>query len=198
MINYGKQNISEQDIQLVTEVLRSDFLTQGPMVPKFEQAVKDHCSVDFALAVNSATSALHIALKALKVKTGDFVWTSPNSFVASANCALYCNANIDFVDIDPQTFNMCARALEQKLEKAAKQGVLPKVVIPVHFSGQPCEMFKIKQLSLKYGFYIVEDGSHAIGAKYPSSSVGSCEFSDITVFSFHPVKLLRLVRGAWF
>ena len=195
MINYGKQDISDDDVNSVVAVLRSDFLTQGPAVPNFEKSVQHYCSVDYALAVNSATSALHIALKALDVSDNDYVWTSPNSFVASANCALYCNANIDFVDIDPDTFNMCTQALEEKLIQASKQGVLPKVVIPVHFAGQPCEMSKIKQLSLEYNFYIVEDASHAIGAKYPTSFVGSCEFSDITVFSFHPVKIITTGEG---
>lgn len=195
MIPYGRQDIQEGDIDAVLKVLKSDFLTQGPTVPKFEEIVKKYCAVKYATAVNSATSALHIGLLALNVGPGDRVWTSPNSFVASSNAALFCGAKIDFVDIDPESYNLCPHALEKKLEYAQKEGTLPKVVIPVHFGGQPCEMSNIFNLSLKYGFRIIEDASHAIGAHYPTSRVGSCEFSDITVFSFHPVKIITTGEG---
>lgn len=195
IIPYGRQEIQESDIEAVLEVLKSDFLTQGPAVPCFESLVKKYCSADYAIAVNSATSALHISLLALDVGQGDYVWTSPNSFVASSNAALFCGAKIDFVDVDPETFNLCPIALEEKLEVADKLGTLPRVVMPVHLGGQPCEMARIHSLSIKYGFHIVEDASHAIGARYPSSRVGSCEFSDITVFSFHPVKIITTGEG---
>ena len=195
MLNYGKQDIDISDIEAVCEVLKSDLLTQGPMVPLFEEKIQNYCTVHHALAVNSATSALHIALKALEVTDGDYVWTSPNSFVASANCALYCGAKIDFVDIDASTYNMSVKSLEEKLVAAAKLGTLPKVLIPVHFAGQACDMKVIHKLSCEYGFKVIEDASHAIGANYPSSKVGSCEFSDITVFSFHPVKIITTGEG---
>lgn len=195
MIPYGKQNVSEADIQAVVEVLRSDYLTQGPAVPAFEDAVRKYCDVDFAIATNSATSALHIACLALGVGVGDTVWTSPISFVASSNCALYCGADVDFVDIDTNTYNISISALELKLAQAEKAGLLPKVIIPVHLCGQPCEMQKIQELSKKYGFKVIEDASHAIGAKYKNEPVGNCKFSDITIFSFHPVKIITTGEG---
>ncbi len=195
MIPYGRQDISEQDIQAVIDVLRSEFLTQGPVVPAFEKAVSDYCSVNYAIAVNSATSALHIACLALGVGKGDIVWTSPITFVASSNCALYCGASVDFVDIDPKTYNMSVDVLKNKLEDAEINGKLPKVVIPVHLSGQPCEMEKIRALSIKYGFRIIEDASHAIGGKYKGKAIGNCKYSDITVFSFHPVKIITTGEG---
>lgn len=195
MIPYGQQFISDADIQAVVDVLKSDYLTQGPVVPAFEQAIATYCNVKYAVAVNSATSALHIACHALGVGEGDIVWTSPITFVASSNCALYCGANVDFVDIDPQTYNMSVESLKLKLEKAEKNGTLPKVVIPVHLAGQSCEMKQIHSLSKKYGFRIIEDASHAIGGRYLDGPVGSCKFSDITVFSFHPVKIITTGEG---
>ena len=195
MIPYGRQNISEEDVQAVVEVLKSDFLTQGPVVPLFENAVADYCDSKFAFAVNSATSALHIACLSLGVGEGDLVWTSPITFVASSNCALYCGANVDFVDIDPATYNMSVSVLEKKLVKAEKAGRLPKVVIPVHLAGQSCEMEKIHALGQKYGFRIIEDASHAIGGKYKGKAIGGCQYSDITVFSFHPVKIITTGEG---
>lgn len=194
-IPYGRQDINQDDIDQVVAVLRSDFLTQGPMVPRFENAVATYCGVNYAIAVNSATSALHIACLSLGVGKGDLVWTSPISFVASANCALYCGATVDFVDIDPLTYNMSIGELEKKLVVAKKNGKLPKVVIPVHLCGQSCEMKDIHALSLKYGFRIIEDASHAIGGKYLSEPVGNCRYSDITVFSFHPVKIITTGEG---
>ena len=191
MIPYGRQNISDDDIKAVIEVLKSDFITQGPAVAKFENDLKNYVGAAHGVAVNSATSALHIACLALGVGKGDVVWTSPNSFVASANCALYCGAKVDFVDIDPNTYNMSPDALEEKL----KTGIVPKVVIPVHFAGQSCEMEKIRELGHKYGFKIIEDASHAIGGSYKDSKIGSCEFSDICVFSFHPVKIITTAEG---
>ncbi|EMN71114.1 UDP-4-amino-4,6-dideoxy-N-acetyl-beta-L-altrosamine transaminase [Leptospira interrogans] len=195
MIPYGKQEISQADIDLVCEVLRSDFLTQGPMVPRFESLVATKCKVKYAVAVNSATSALHIACLALDVGQGDIVWTSPITFVASANCALYCGASVDFVDIDPKTYNISVSCLTEKLELAEKIGKLPKVLIPVHLAGQSCEMEKIHALSKKYGFKIIEDASHAIGGKYKNEPIGNCKYSDITVFSFHPVKIITTGEG---
>lgn len=195
MIPYGRQDISEEDIEAVVSVLRSDFLTQGPVIPAFEEAVAKYCGVLKGVAVNSATSALHIACIALDVGPGDLVWTSPITFVASANCALYCGASIDFVDIDPLTYNMSVDALRVKLESAAQNGKLPKVVIPVHLAGQPCEMAPIKELAERYGFKIIEDASHAIGSKYRGEYVGNCRYSDITVFSFHPVKIITTGEG---
>ena len=195
MIKYGRQTISEADIQAVVAVLRSDFLTQGPVVPAFEKAVADYCGVEHAVATNSATSALHIACLALGVGPGDVVWTSPSTFVASANCALYCGAQIDFVDIDPRTYNFSTERLAEKLAMAEKAGRLPKVVIPVHMCGQSCDMAGIHVLSQKYGFKIIEDASHAIGAKYKNEPVGNCHYSDITVFSFHPVKIITTGEG---
>lgn len=195
MIPYGKQQLDAADLAAVQEVLQSNWLTQGPKVPAFEQAIADYCQVSFAVAVNSATSALHIACLALDVGPGDRVWTSPNSFVASANCALYCGATVDFVDIELDTGNMSVAALEEKLKQAQRQNQLPKVVIPVHFAGQPCDMQAIAALAEQYGFHIVEDASHAIGARYQNQPVGNCRYSDITVFSFHPVKIITSGEG---
>tara|TARA_R110002072_G_C7974062_1_gene535132 strand:+ start:4419 stop:5576 length:1158 start_codon:yes stop_codon:yes gene_type:complete len=196
MIPYGKQDINQQDIDAVVEVLNSDFLTQGPKVPEFEQTIKNYCGVNHAFAVNSATSALHIACLALGVGPGDAVWTTPITFVASANCALYCGADIDFVDIDPKTYNLSPLALEQKLASTkAAGGKLPSVIIPVHLCGQPCDMAAIKKLSGQYGFKIIEDASHAIGGRYLEQSIGNCLYSDITVFSFHPVKIITTAEG---
>jgi len=194
-IPYGRQDISEADVQAVVEVLRSDFLTQGPAVPAFEMLVSEYCGVNHAVAVNSATSALHIACLALGLGKGDWLWTSPITFVASANCGLYCGARVDFVDIDPDTYNMSVDALREKLEKAEVEGKLPKVVIPVHFAGQPCAMREIRALADRYGFYIIEDAAHAIGGKYLGEPVGNCCYSDITVFSFHPVKIITTGEG---
>ncbi|PHR99364.1 MAG: UDP-4-amino-4,6-dideoxy-N-acetyl-beta-L-altrosamine transaminase [Oceanobacter sp.] len=195
MIPYGKQDISAEDIAAVSEVLRSDFLTQGPVVPKFEKAVTEAVKAKYGVAVNSATSALHIACLALGVGPGDRVWTSPVTFVASANCALYCGADISFVDIDPDTYNLCPKALEQKLIVANDEGTLPKVIIPVHLAGQSCDMEAIAALARQYDIRVIEDASHAIGADYAGDAVGSCRFSDITVFSFHPVKIVTTAEG---
>ncbi|MBD3821718.1 MAG: UDP-4-amino-4,6-dideoxy-N-acetyl-beta-L-altrosamine transaminase [Thiotrichales bacterium] len=195
MIPYGKQDINEADIEAVLEVLQSDFLTQGPQVPLFEKTVADYVKSEHAVAVNSATSALHIACLALGLGEGDYLWTSPNTFVASANCGLYCGASLDFVDIDPKTYNMCADKLEEKLIQAKQQNTLPKVVIPVHFAGQSCDMRRIHQLGQEYGFKIIEDASHAIGGKYLDKPIGGCQYSDITVFSFHPVKIITTAEG---
>ena len=194
-IPYGRQNITEKDIDAVVNVLKSDYLTQGPKVPEFEQAIKNHCVVRHALAMNSATSALHVACLALGVGKGDIVWTTPITFVASANCALYCGATVDFVDIDPETYNLSAKSLEQKLKKSKEQGKLPKVVIPVHLCGQPCDMEAIHALSQEYGFSIIEDASHAIGGSYQNKPIGNCQYSDITIFSFHPVKIITTAEG---
>lgn len=194
-IPYGRQSISADDIAAVLEVLQSDWLTTGPTVDVFEAAVAEYCGVRHAVAVNSATSALHIACMALGLQKGDVLWTTPNTFVASANCALYCGADVDFVDIDPQTYNMSVTALRQKLEAAKKQGRLPKVLVPVHFSGQPCEMLEIAALAKEYGFAVIEDASHAIGATYEDSRIGDCRYSDMTVFSFHPVKIVTTAEG---
>ena len=195
IIPYGRQSISEADIQAVVDVLRSDFLTQGPVVPAFEQAVASYCHARHGVATSNATAALHIACLALGLGPGDWLWTSPITFVASANCGLYCGAQVDFVDIDPLTFNMSPAALEKKLIAAKLQGKLPKVVVPVHMCGQPCDMAAIHALSLKFGFKIIEDASHAIGAKYQGEPVGNCRYSDITVFSFHPVKIITTAEG---
>ncbi|MFO7640660.1 MAG: UDP-4-amino-4,6-dideoxy-N-acetyl-beta-L-altrosamine transaminase [Candidatus Competibacteraceae bacterium] len=230
MIPYGRQHITEADLAAVVEVLRSDFLTQGPMVPRFERAVADYCGATHAVAVNSATSALHLACLALGLGPGDWLWTSPNTFVASANCGLYCGAKVDFVDIDPRTYNLCPHKLAEKLDQAERAGRLPKVVVPVHFAGQPCDLAAIHALSQRYGFQILEDASHAIGASYavdhdPGRSepcsrtaarrpqpehangaqfpgearspikTGSCRHSHITVFSFHPVKIITTGEG---
>jgi UDP-4-amino-4,6-dideoxy-N-acetyl-beta-L-altrosamine transaminase len=195
MIPYGKQDIKQKDIDAVVEVLGSDFLTQGPKVPAFEKMLEDYVGAGHAVAVNSATSALHIACLALEIGKGDLVWTSPNTFVASANCALYCGADVDFVDIDFETNNMSIDALREKLEHSRCLGRLPKVVIPVHIGGQSCDMKAIFGLSQEYGFRIIEDASHAIGGRYEGRRVGSCEYSDIVVFSFHPVKIITTAEG---
>ena len=195
MIPYARQDINQQDINAVVEVLKSDFLTQGPQVPAFEQAIIEACDAKYAVAVNSATSALHIACLALGLGNDDWLWTTPNTFVASANCALYCGAKVDFVDIDPRTYNLCAKQLEKKLIAAQKVGKLPKIVIPVHFSGQSCDMQAIHELAKKYGFSIIEDASHAIGGKYKGEPIGNSRYSDITVFSFHPVKIVTTAEG---
>ena len=195
VIPYSRQNISEKDIESVVEVLRSDFVTQGPIIEKFEDKIAEYCNARYAYACNSGTSALHIACLSLGLKEGDIVWTSPISFVASSNCALYCNAEVDFVDIDSKTYNMSSDSLEEKLIEAKKKGKLPKIVIPVHLSGQSCDMKKINQLSLEFGFKIIEDASHAVGAKYEGMPVGDCRYSDITVFSFHPVKIITTCEG---
>lgn len=184
MIPYGRQDITQADIDAVIGVLKSDFLTQGPVVPAFEEAVANKVNAKYAVAVNSATSALHIACLALGLKPGDWLWTSPISFVASANCALYCGAQVDFVDIDPRTYNLCPNELEKKLIVAEREGRLPKIVIPVHLAGQSCDMRAIHALAKKYHFKIIEDASHAIGGKYLEKYIGSCQYSDITVFSF--------------
>lgn len=192
---YGRQDINEEDIRAVVQTLQSDWLTQGPAVEAFERAVASYCGAKYAVAVNSATSALHIACLAAGLGPGDVLWTSPNTFVASANCALYCGAGVDFVDIDPRTYNLSIKALEEKLLAAAKTGKLPKVVIPVHFSGQPCQMERIAELARRYGFTVVEDASHAIGGSYQGEKIGSGAFSDLTVFSFHPVKIITTAEG---
>ncbi|MEO1731347.1 MAG: UDP-4-amino-4,6-dideoxy-N-acetyl-beta-L-altrosamine transaminase [Pseudomonadota bacterium] len=194
-IPYGRQSVSEADIDAVVDVLRSDFLTQGPVVPAFEAAVAEYCGARFGVAANSATSALHIACMALKVGPGDLVWTSPLTFVASSNAALYCGAKVDFVDVDARTYNMCPEKLEAKLDRASEEGRLPKVIIPVHLTGQSCDMRRIHAAASRYGVKIIEDASHAIGASYGGSFVGSCEHSDIAVFSFHPVKIVTTGEG---
>jgi UDP-4-amino-4,6-dideoxy-N-acetyl-beta-L-altrosamine transaminase len=195
MIPYGRQDINQQDIDAVIEVLKSDYLTQGPQVPLFEQQINKLVGSNYAIAVNSATSALHLACLALGVGKSDIVWTSPITFVASANCALYCSASIDFVDIDSATYNLSITSLEKKLKQAALENNLPKVVIPVHLAGQSCDMQKIHQLSLQYGFRIIEDASHAIGGRYQDTPIGNCRYSDITIFSFHPVKIVTTAEG---
>lgn len=195
MIRYGQQEITQADIDAVVNVLQSINLTQGPNIPNFERSVMTHTGAKYAVAVNSATSALHIACMALDLGPGDWLWTTPNTFVASANCALYCGARVDFVDIDPHTYNLCPKKLEGKLIAAEKTGKLPKIVVPVHLSGQPCDMASIHTLSQKYGFKIIEDASHAIGGKYKGEPVGNCRYSDITVFSFHPVKIITTAEG---
>lgn len=195
MIPYGRQEITESDIDAVVQVLRSDFLTQGPVVPQFEAQVAAYCGVKHALAANSATSALHIACLSLQLGPGDSLWTSPLTFVASANCGLYCGASVDFVDVDPRTYNICPVALEKKLSEAERLKRLPKVLVAVHLCGQPCDMKSIFILSKKFGFRIIEDASHAIGGKYLGQPIGNCRYSDITVFSFHPVKIITTAEG---
>lgn len=195
MIPYGKQDISQQDIDSVVDVLNSDFLTQGPQVPAFELALKEQTGAQYALAMNSATSALHVACLALDLGADDWLWTSPITFVASANCGLYCGAQVDFVDIDPDTYNMCPKRLEEKLIKAKAEGKLPKIVVPVHLCGQPCDMAAIAKLAAEYDFKVIEDASHAIGGRYHDKPIGNCEYSDITVFSFHPVKIVTTAEG---
>ncbi len=195
MIPYGRQDINQEDVDAVVNVLHSDFLTQGPVVPAFEKAVANYCRAQHAVAVNSATSALHIACLALGVGNGDTVWTTPITFVASANCALYCGATVDFVDIDPKTYNLSVECLKEKLTRAERTNTLPRVVIPVHLAGQPCDMAAIYALSQQYGFKIIEDASHAIGGRYKEKPIGNCRYSDITVFSFHPVKIVTTGEG---
>jgi UDP-4-amino-4,6-dideoxy-N-acetyl-beta-L-altrosamine transaminase len=194
-IPYGRQDINQADIDAVVAVLKSDYLTQGPMVPKFEETVAAYCHAKHGVAVNSATSALHMACKALGLGHGDWLWTTPTTFVASANCGLYCSAQVDFVDIDPRTDNLCPQALARKLEQAERDGKLPKVVVPVHLCGQPCDMAAIHALSRRYGFKIIEDASHAIGGRYQGLPIGNGAYSDITVFSFHPVKIITSGEG---
>ena len=195
MIPYGRQVITQSDVDAVVAVLRSDFLTQGPQVPLLERGLAEYCGASHAVAVNSATSALHIACLALGLSEGDWLWTTPTTFVASANCALYCGAKVDFVDIDPQTSNLNPQALEQKLIIAEREGRIPKIVIPVHLCGRPCDMQAIHALSKRFGFKIIEDASHAIGSRYRNEPVGNCRYSDITVFSFHPVKIITTAEG---
>jgi UDP-4-amino-4,6-dideoxy-N-acetyl-beta-L-altrosamine transaminase len=195
MIPYGRQDVSEEDIQAVVQVLHSDWLTQGPAVERFEQEVARYCGAQYAVAVSNATAALHIACLAAGLGEGDILWTSPNTFVASSNCALYCGARPDFVDIDPRSYNMSLAALKAKLAHAKKTGKLPKLVIPVHFGGQSCDMERIAELGKNDGFSIIEDASHAIGGRYRNKPVGSCTFSDMTVFSFHPVKIVTTGEG---
>lgn len=195
MIPYGRHHISEDDIKAVEEVLKSAFLTQGDKVALFEQTIAQYVGAKYAYAVNSATSALHIACLAIGLGEGDWLWTTPITYVASANCGRYCGADVDFVDIDPKTLNMSIDALEEKLRSAKLENRLPKVVVPVHLCGEPCDMKQIHRLSQEYGFKIIEDASHAIGAKYQDTFVGSCQYSDITVFSFHPVKIITTAEG---
>jgi UDP-4-amino-4,6-dideoxy-N-acetyl-beta-L-altrosamine transaminase len=195
MIPYGRQDITDEDIEEVVNVLRSDFLTQGPVVPEFEKQLCKYTNAKYSVVVNSCTSALHISCLALGLKKGDILWTSPITFVASANCALYCGASVDFVDIEPDTALMSVLALKKKLKEAKKQNKLPKIIIPVHFGGQSCDMKEIHKLGKQYGFFIIEDAAHAIGGSYNDELIGSCAFSDITVFSFHPVKNLTTGEG---
>ena len=195
MIPYGRQDINQDDIDAVIEVLQSDFLTQGPAIPLFEKTVANYCGAQHAVAASSSTASLHIACLALDLGPGDWLWTSPNTFVASSNCALYCGAQVDFVDIDPSTYNMSVERLADKLALAEKNGKLPKVVMPVHLCGQSCDMASIKGLSVRYGFKIIEDASHGIGGKYKNEPIGNCRYSDITVFSFHPVKIITTGEG---
>jgi len=195
IIPYGRQEIDSSDIDAVVDVLRSDWLTQGPAVERFERLVADYCGAQYAVAVNSATSALHIACLTAGLQPGEILWTSPNTFVASANCALYCGASPDFVDIDPRSYNLDALCLEVKLEQAARKGRLPKVVLPVHFAGQPCAMERIAALADQYGFTVIEDASHALGGRYRGTRIGACSYSAMTVFSFHPVKIITTGEG---
>lgn len=195
MIPYARQDISQQDIEAVITILQSDRLTQGPAIDRFERLVADYCGAAHAVAANSATSALHLACRALGLGLGDLLWTSPNTFVASANCALYCGAAVDFVDIDPDTYNMSIEALRAKLEQAKRDRRLPKIVVPVHFSGQPCDMPAIAELARHYGFFVVEDASHAIGARCRGQPVGNGEHADVAVFSFHPAKIVTTGEG---
>lgn len=195
MIPYGHQDITQADINAVLEVLQSDYLTQGPKVPLFEQTVARKVGAKHALAVNSATSALHIACMALGLGPGDWLWTTPITFVASANCGLYCGAKVDFVDIDLKTYNLCPQALEAKLLKAEQEGRLPKIVVPVHLCGQPCNMQAINELARRFNFKIIEDAAHAIGGQYKGEYIGNSRYSDITVFSFHPVKIITTAEG---
>jgi UDP-4-amino-4,6-dideoxy-N-acetyl-beta-L-altrosamine transaminase len=195
MIPYGRQSIDAADSEAVVEVLKSDFLTQGPAVPRFEQALAAYCGAGHGVAACNATAALHVACLALELGPGDLLWTSPITFVASANCALYCGAEVDFVDIDPQTYNISIERLTEKLEAAKEQGRLPKIVMPVHFAGQSADMRQIAELARRYGFRVIEDASHAVGATYGNGPVGDCRYSDIAVFSFHPVKIITTGEG---
>lgn len=195
MIPYGRQDISQADIDAVLAVLKSDFLTQGPAVPLFENTIANHVGAKYAYAVNSATSALHIACLSLGLGPGDWLWTTPITFVASANCGRYCGANIDFVDIDPRTYNLCPQLLKRKLEQAEAEGKLPKVLVVVHLCGQPCDMQAIHELTRRYNVRVIEDASHAIGGKYQGEFIGNGRYSDITVFSFHPVKIVTTAEG---
>ncbi len=195
MIPYGRQSINDQDIEAVVRVLRSDWLTTGPKIKEFEDKVARYCGAKYAVAVNSATSALHIACLAAGLGPGDVLWTSPNTFVASANAALYCGAEVDFVDIDPGTYNISVDCLESKLAVAKKAGKLPKVVIPVHFAGQSCEMERIRALADRYRFTVIEDAAHAIGGRYGGVKIGGCAYADMAVFSFHPVKIITTGEG---
>ena len=195
MIPYGHQDISEEDIEAVVEVLRSDYLTQGPAVPVFEQVICDYTEAKYGVAVNSGTSALHIACLALGLGKGDWLWTTPITFVASANCGLYCGAKVDFVDIDPITWNLSAEKLEEKLKEAEREGKLPKVVVAVHLCGLSCDMEKISNLSKQYGFSIIEDASHALGGQYQEKNIGNGQYSDISTFSFHPIKNITTGEG---
>lgn len=195
VIPYARQSISEDDIQAVVKVLKGDWLTQGPHITAFETEVAKYCGVKYAVAVSNATVGLHLACLALGLGSGDTLWTSPNTFVASSNAGLYCGAKIDFVDIDPETQNMSVQALQTKLELAARDGKLPKVLIPVHFAGQPCQMAEIRELAGRYNVRVIEDASHAIGGRYKDQAIGSCQFSDITIFSFHPVKIITTGEG---
>jgi UDP-4-amino-4,6-dideoxy-N-acetyl-beta-L-altrosamine transaminase len=195
MIPYGRQTVEEDDVAAVCDVLRSDFLTQGPAVPVFEQSVAEYCGVAHAVAVSSATAALHISCLALGLGPRDWLWTSPITFVASANCALYCGAQVDFVDIDAATLNMSATALEAKLAAAARAGRLPKVLVPVAFGGRPCDMQRIADLCLRHGVAVLEDASHAIGSEHHGSRTGACLNARLSVFSFHPVKIVTSAEG---
>lgn len=195
MIPYARQSIDDADVARVVEVLQSDYLTQGPAVPEFERVVAERCGASYAVATSNATSALHIACAALGVGTGDLVWTSPNSFVASANCARYCGADVDFVDIDSATYNMSVECLEAKLARASRDGRLPKVVVAVDFAGQPADLASLLSLKMRYGFKLIEDASHAVGASYKGEPVGNGRFADVTVFSFHPVKIVTTAEG---
>lgn len=195
VIPYGRQHIEEEDIRAVVEVLKSDRLTQGPVIEEFERATAAYCGAKYAVAVGNGTAALHLACLAAGLGPGDLLWTSPNTFVASANCALYCGAGVDFVDINPRTYNMDVTALAEKLEQAARENSRPKVVVPVHFAGQSCEAAAIRELADKYRFTVIEDACHAVGGRYRGTRVGSCAFSDMTVFSFHPVKIITTGEG---
>lgn len=195
MISYGKQDINDEDIKAVVDVLRSNFLTQGPKVVEFENKLSVYCGAEFSKVVSSGTAALHLAYLALGLVKNDIVWTVPNTFVATANAALYCGAQVDFVDIDPYTYNMSVECLENKLIKAKKNGKLPKLVVPVHFAGQSCEMKDIWELSKEYEFKVIEDASHALGGEYLGKKVGCCDYSDMVVFSFHPVKMITTGEG---
>jgi UDP-4-amino-4,6-dideoxy-N-acetyl-beta-L-altrosamine transaminase len=194
-IPYGKQDINQQDIDAVVEVLQSDYLTQGPAIARFERLVADYCGVKYAVAVASATAGLHIACLSAGLGSGDRLWTVPNTFVASANCGLYCGAEVDFVDIDPKTYNLSVSALATQLAIAAEREELPKIIIPVHFAGQSCDMSAIGKLAHQYGFQVIEDAAHGIGGRYRDRPIGCCEFSDLTVFSFHPVKIITTAEG---